>query len=332
MANHRGIVSAWDTQAQRPKGVVSPADLRWSLAALARSEGVMLEAGAAVLTHEPQAMALSWTAFTAVIASPLGGWYMPRIGAGSIDLDAGDASYPRVDTIWVRQWDHQVSGDHPDSELEIGVTTGTPSATPKAPPAPTGALAVWQVMVPKGAVLGSDVPADGVTRCRWTAPVGGPPVGVTESFMGRVAPLGWLMCQGQRLGKGEYPELWEVIGDLTGQATDTTFTLPDCRKRVAVGRADSGPLSVLGATGGEEKHTLTVEEMPRHQHRVREGGVDMSVWQTNLSSLAGQGNWRTPDRAGTGALTAVETNIQGGSQPHNIMQPYIVTNVIIRAI
>lgn len=173
MANNRGIVSGWDTDNARPKGVTSPAMMRTSLASIARTEGLMLEVGAAKVTREATRMALTWTAFTAVISSPLGGWLCPRIDAQTFDLAVGDATYPRVDVIYVRQWDYQVAGDHPDSEVEVGVVNGTPSATPTTPATPAGALAVFTVTVPKGAVLASDIPAASIKRCRWTTPMGG---------------------------------------------------------------------------------------------------------------------------------------------------------------
>lgn len=173
MANNRGIISGWDVENNRAKGVTSPAAMRTSLASIARAEGIMAEPGAATLTRSATRMGISWTAFTAVIASPLGGWLCPRIGHGGIDLTVGDATYPRIDVVYVRQWDYETAGDHPDSEVEVGVVSGTPSASPSAPATPTGALAVWTITVPKGSVLGTDIAASGIVTCRRTTPVGG---------------------------------------------------------------------------------------------------------------------------------------------------------------
>ena len=181
MANNRGIVSGWDVENNRAKGVTSPAAMRTSLASLARAEGIMAEPGAATLTRSATRMGISWTAFTAVIASPLGGWLCPRIGDGGIDLTVGDATYPRIDVVYVRQWDYETAGDHPDSEVEVGVVKGTPSATPSTPATPTGALVVWTITVPKGAVLGTDIPAGGITACRRTTPLGGTLTAASQS-------------------------------------------------------------------------------------------------------------------------------------------------------
>lgn len=173
MANQRGIVSGWDTGAERPKGVTTPGDMRASLGALSRSEGIVLEAGAADITRSTVAMSISWTAFTAVISSPLGGWLSPRIGAASQTLQPGDTTYSRKDIIWVRHHDYERDASHPDSEVEVGYTTGTPSAMPLDPSIPVGALAVFTIQVPRGAMRGSDISAVLIRRARWTTPVGG---------------------------------------------------------------------------------------------------------------------------------------------------------------
>ena len=173
ISTHRGIVSGWDARNARPKGVTTPADMRLSLASLARAEGIMLETGAAEVTRPSTRMAIAWSAFTAVISSPLGGWLCPRIEAGEVALAPGHTSYSRIDVVWVRHWDYELAGDHPDSEVEVGVSRGTPSSSPRVPSVPSGALAVLTVTVPRNAVTGADIPEDGIERCRWTTPVGG---------------------------------------------------------------------------------------------------------------------------------------------------------------
>ncbi|WP_172193554.1 hypothetical protein [Actinomyces faecalis] len=170
---HRGIVTAWDERNRRPKGVTTPADMRLSLASLARAEGIMAETGAAEVTRPNTRMAIAWSAFTAVISSPRGGWLCPRVEAGEVPLAVGSTTYPRTDVVWVRHWDYEVDGTHPDSEVEVGVTQGTPSSSPRVPSVPSGALAVFTVTVPRGATVGADVPAASIVRARWTTPVGG---------------------------------------------------------------------------------------------------------------------------------------------------------------
>lgn len=38
-------------------------------------------------------------------------------------------------------------------------------------------------------------------------------VGYILDFMGEKAPDGWLFCEGQKVGKQQYPELYAVVGD-----------------------------------------------------------------------------------------------------------------------
>lgn len=332
MANHRGIVSGWDTSTNRPKGVTTPAMLRTSLASIARAEGIMLEHNAASVRRENAKMALTLNAFTAVIQSPLGGWLCPRINKTTFTLQPGHSTYPRTDIIWVKQWDYQGAADHPDSEVEVGVTTGTPSASPQAPATPSGALTVVTVTVPKGAVVGTDIPEASIGRCRWTAPVDGTPVGVVSAFAGTTAPLGYLLCQGQTLRRNEYPELYSLIGTTYGRATSTTFKVPDLRTRIPVGRANTGTLTTLGSTGGEQTHTLTVDELPAHTHEIRELRTNRAwaQFKTNLNTgAAWDGLSWTGDQASLDRIQAIAT---GGGKEHNNMPPYMVMNYIIRAV
>lgn len=69
------------------------------------------------------------------------------------------------------------------------------------------------------------------------------------------------------------------------------------------------------ATGGSERHTLTVAEMPSHEHRSSFGGADTAVDIAGLNSGVNWGIRRTigPD----------STSSAGGGQPHNNMPPFI---------
>ncbi len=75
---------------------------------------------------------------------------------------------------------------------------------------------------------------------------------------------------------------------------------------------DDSDLNEIGKTGGESKHTLTINEIPSHAHN------------TNIQ-LEGQGNeeWsiRAVQQYKGGKVSTITT---GGGEAHNNLQPYEV--------
>ena len=89
--------------------------------------------------------------------------------------------------------------------------------------------------------------------------------------------------------------------------------------RVLVGQ-DTGDASfdTLGETGGEKTHTLTIQEMPSHNHGFSEA---LAKWYSGADDMLGG----TYDTRTNGYLNA--TNNTGGGQAHNNLQPYIVVSM-----
>jgi hypothetical protein len=88
------------------------------------------------------------------------------------------------------------------------------------------------------------------------------------------------------------------------------------RALVGVNPADSD-FSTTGKTGGAKTHTLTVSEMPSHTHPISTGGGG------NASQTVGQ----LIDGVSEGIGILKPTNLAGGGQPHNNLQPYVSVNI-----
>lgn len=79
----------------------------------------------------------------------------------------------------------------------------------------------------------------------------------------------------------------------------------------------------LGETGGEERHSLITAEQASHAHSPTSGAANWIHNQTNNPGVA-QTNF------GNGQLGASAMNSSGGNQDHNIMQPFVSLNYIIK--
>lgn len=148
------------------------------------------------------------------------------------------------------------------------------------------------------------------------------PAGVIAAFAGSSAPTGWLLCDGKEYDRRTYPELARVFGN------GFRFRVPDLRGRFVLGASSAHP---AGEQGGEEKHTMTTAEMPRHQHQIggesTQWGGGAGIYQTDFS---GGGRWLGISSFGAGYLDRAVAKVEGGSQPFNIMPPYVAMNFIIK--
>lgn len=74
----------------------------------------------------------------------------------------------------------------------------------------------------------------------------------------------------------------------------------------------------VDSTGGEEKHYLTIDEMPNHGHSYTRFN-----YSTYMCSNINAGNWTYPFRKDSNFCVSSTTGYTGGSQAHNNMPPYI---------
>jgi len=131
----------------------------------------------------------------------------------------------------------------------------------------------------------------------------------------------WRYTNGDLLHPDTNHDLYDAIGYDYGQSGEY-YRLPDIEGRVVVHQDTSyAGWDTMGETGGEISHTLTIAEMPSHNHTMHynSGGVVGSSQYV----LASQSN------AANNASYGINVNDTGGGQKHNNLQPYIALKYII---
>ena len=165
----------------------------------------------------------------------------------------------------------------------------------------------------------------------------------------RTAPeTGWLLMNGLTIGSansgadhaGEqyqalFTHLWTVMTNQWAQVSDNrgetalqdwidnkTLRLSSAAGRALIGQGTAPPLTSreLGATGGEEAHLLTLQEMPHHRHSFdgKRGGSHPDGGSPAFGAYS-----TAPNRSRN-------TNFTGNDQPHNNMPPFLALNVMIK--
>lgn len=150
------------------------------------------------------------------------------------------------------------------------------------------------------------------------------PTGSIMQFAGNQAPAGWIICDGSTISRTTYAELFSIIGTTFGSGDgSTTFNIPNLKGKVPVGLDTSDTdFDTLGETGGEKKHTMTVDELVSHTHTQ-----DIKTFSD--FGDAGQIPF-TNQNVGTLYTNRPVVSNTGNGQPFNVMQPYLVVNYIIK--
>ncbi|WP_316214126.1 phage tail protein [Bradyrhizobium sp. SZCCHNR2032] len=170
---------------------------------------------------------------------------------------------------------------------------------------------------------------------------------------------------GQAISRSTYAALFALIGTIYGAGDGaTTFNLPDKRGRVSacldnmggatanrlVAGSMAGARHTLGGAGGEDAHPLTVNEMPSHYHGAgiydpgHSHSTDAFKFANSAATVSQQtfNVWYNPATATISPnTTGVRVNSSngldttysaGGGAAHNVVQPTILCNYIMRVI
>ena len=160
-----------------------------------------------------------------------------------------------------------------------------------------------------------------------------PYVGEIKMFAGNFAPAGWMFCSGQALPISEYETLFNLIGTTYGGDGQSTFNLPDLQSRVPIHMGTNGSTTYqLAETGGVETVTLTVQQIPNHNHVFQATANPASAADpSGLVPAVTPASTITPygTDAPVVALNPQAVGSTGGSQPHDNLQPYLAVNFII---
>jgi microcystin-dependent protein len=160
-----------------------------------------------------------------------------------------------------------------------------------------------------------------------------PFIGEIRSVGFNFAPQGWAFCAGQIMPISQNSALFALIGTIYGGDGQSTFGLPNLRGRVPVGTGNDGfgNTYAIGQTGGADEVTMTVGQLPAHNHMANctdnagtQAGPAGSIWATDGSGATAEYDSPTGQ-----AMNAAAIQPAGGSTPHENRQPLLAINFVI---
>jgi microcystin-dependent protein len=195
----------------------------------------------------------------------------------------------------------------------------------------------------------------------------GVPIGAILPYAGANAPYGYLLCDGSEVEKTKYAALYDVISSTYNGTTAlngvNTYRLPDMRGRFGLGKdnmdnattvpnsvggyvdagggtADRVPgtkARILGEGAGQSSATLTLTNLPDHEHSLQNSGIQYSAVRVDTAINPPATTGAGPTAIGqaqylntSGPIKKPDTDFLLG-QPIGIMNPYLTINYIIRS-
>lgn len=163
-----------------------------------------------------------------------------------------------------------------------------------------------------------------------------PILGMLAIFGFNYAPRNWAMCAGQTMYIVQNSALFALLGTTYGGDGQTTFNLPDLRGRAPIGMGQGPGLSYYaeGQASGSETTTLTVSNLPAHNHQILASG-DAPTQNTASGALLASGNRSVsmPNIYGGNTnnvtMSPIMVSQTGSSVPINNLQPFLAINYCI---
>lgn len=179
------------------------------------------------------------------------------------------------------------------------------------------------------------------------------------------APQGWMFCNGTKLNISEHMALYTLIGKKYGGDGVTTFQLPDFKGRMPIGAGGMRKVDnkdepcPVGGVGGQTSVSLTTDNLPKHSHELETQKLKTiinitpqatnttantddptnAVWANTCDQNNNQQNSFSTALSNLKNMHPIEisvdtelkgkTEVQGGNQAFEIMNPYLAFNFII---
>ena len=154
-------------------------------------------------------------------------------------------------------------------------------------------------------------------------------IGNIIAYTGNDVPRGYLVCDGSEIEREVYPELFAVIGTTYGSGDGlSTFNLPNLSGKLPLCASQD---YIIGATGGEETHSLTDTETPSHTHEIPQHThtIELTVSTPVLTHTVSQQpsfNYTNPGNVGANTATPNSNYYTNGVSTPNMS---ITTNMSI---
>lgn len=154
------------------------------------------------------------------------------------------------------------------------------------------------------------------------------PSGTVAAFGGATPPGGWLTCDGSAVSRATYSDLFNAIGTIWGSGDGgSTFNLPDLQGKMVLGVDGT---HALASTGGAENVTISVLQMPPHQHVLDDPGHVHAALVASSTNTAGAAAGTSVAGDTASATTGITMEDTGGGQPITTISPYAGLIYIIK--